>query len=93
MHTLAARWLEDLFSSRAVESVFWFWREIVLGVTYVLTVQYSCGVVSVFWFWLDIVFGVTYVLTIEYNTDVQLCQFLLWQEIVLKMRTLTINTL
>ncbi len=28
--------------------VFWFWREIVFGVTYVLSVQYSCGVVSVF---------------------------------------------
>ncbi len=27
---------------------FLFWREIVFGVTYVLSVQYSCGVVSVF---------------------------------------------
>ncbi len=27
---------------------FWFWREIVLGVTYVLSVQYACAVVSVF---------------------------------------------
>ena len=27
---------------------FWFWWEIVLGVTYVLSVQYSCAVVSVF---------------------------------------------
>ncbi len=27
---------------------FWFWREIVFGVTYVLSVQYSCAVVSVF---------------------------------------------
>ena len=26
---------------------FWFWREIVFGVTYVLSVQYSCAVVSV----------------------------------------------
>jgi hypothetical protein len=25
---------------------FWFWREIVCGVTYVLSVQYSCAVVS-----------------------------------------------
>jgi hypothetical protein len=39
---------------------FWFWREIVFGVTYLLSVQYSCAVVSV---------------------------FLLWREIVLKMRT------
>jgi hypothetical protein len=27
---------------------FSFWREIVFGVTYVLSVQYSCAVVSVF---------------------------------------------
>ena len=27
---------------------FWFWREIDFGVTYVLSVQYSCAVVSVF---------------------------------------------
>ncbi len=27
---------------------FWFWQEIVFGVTYVLSVQYSCAVVSVF---------------------------------------------
>jgi hypothetical protein len=36
------------------------------GVTYVLSVQYTCVVVSVFWLWREIV---------------------LWQEIVLKMRT------
>jgi hypothetical protein len=34
--------------------VFWFWREIVLGVTYVLSVQYSCAVMSVFWLWREI---------------------------------------
>ncbi len=27
---------------------FWFWWEIVFGVTYVLSVQYRCGCVSVF---------------------------------------------
>ncbi len=27
---------------------FWFWREIVFDVTYILSVQYSCGVVSIF---------------------------------------------
>ncbi len=27
---------------------FWFWQEIVFGVTYVLSVQYSCAVVSFF---------------------------------------------
>ena len=30
---------------------FLFWREIVFGVTYVLSVQYSCAVVSVFLLW------------------------------------------
>ncbi len=30
---------------------FWFWREIIFGVTYVLSVQYSCAVVSVFLVW------------------------------------------
>ncbi len=40
--------------------VYWFWQEIGFGVTYVLSVQYSCAVVSV---------------------------YLLWREIVLKMRT------
>ncbi len=27
---------------------FWFWREIVFGVTYVLSLQYSCAVLSFF---------------------------------------------
>ncbi len=40
----------------------------VLHTTYVLRVQYSCGVVLVFWFWREIVFGVTYVLS-----TIQLC--------------------
>ncbi len=31
--------------------VFWFWWEIVFGVTYILSVQYSCAVVSVFLLW------------------------------------------
>jgi hypothetical protein len=31
--------------SCGVELVFWFWREIVFGVTYVHSVQYSCAVV------------------------------------------------
>ncbi len=30
---------------------FWFWWEMVFGVAYVLSVQYSCAVVSVFWLW------------------------------------------
>ncbi len=35
---------------------FWFWREIVFGVMYVLSVQYSCASVSVFFLWREIVF-------------------------------------
>jgi hypothetical protein len=33
-NTLAAHGLEELFSSCAVVSVFWFWQEIGVGVTY-----------------------------------------------------------
>ncbi len=29
--------------------VFWFWQEIVFGVTHILSVQYSCAIVSIFW--------------------------------------------
>ncbi len=53
--------------------------------TYVLRVQYSCGVVIVFWFWQEIVFGVTYVLSVQYSFAV-VSGFWLWREIVLKMR-------
>ncbi len=38
--------------------------------TYVLRVQYSCGVVLVFWFWREIVFGVTYLLTVQHSCAV-----------------------
>ncbi len=41
--------------SCGVVLVFWFWREIVFGVTYVLSVQHSCAVVSVFLLWQEIV--------------------------------------
>ena len=34
---------------------FWFWREIVFGVTYALSVQYSCAVVSICWLWQEII--------------------------------------
>ena len=47
--------------------------------TYVLRVQYSCGVVLVFWFWREIVFGVTYVLSVQYICAV-VSVFLLWRE-------------
>jgi hypothetical protein len=41
--------------SCGVVLVFWFWREIVFDVTYVLMVQYICAVVSFFWLWREIV--------------------------------------
>ncbi len=60
---------------------FWFWREIGFGLhTYVLRVQYSCGVVLVFWFWQEIVFGVTYVLSVQYSCAV-VSVFWLWRKI------------
>jgi hypothetical protein len=76
----------NFFSSFAVVSVFWFWWEIVFGVTFVLRVQYSCSIVIVLWFWREIVFGVTYILRVQYSCAV-VSVFWLWREIVLKMRT------
>jgi hypothetical protein len=38
--------------------------------TYVLRVQYNCGVVLVFWSWREIVTDVTYVLSVQYNCAV-----------------------
>jgi hypothetical protein len=84
-NTLAARGLEELFSSCAVVSVFWLWREIVLGVTY-LPYQ-LCGSVIflvvagnsvglhrlVFLLWWEIVLRVTYYLSTR--PVVLLCQF------------------
>ena len=43
----------------------------VLHTTYVLRVQYSCGVVLVFWFWREIVFGVTYILCAQNTCAVE----------------------
>jgi hypothetical protein len=64
---------------------FWFWREIGFGLhSYVLRVQYSCGVVLFFWFWQEIVFGVTYVLGVQYSCAA-VSVFWLWREIDLKM--------
>ncbi len=50
--------------------------------TYVLRVQYSCGVVLVFWFWRETVLGVTYVLSVQYSCAVVSVFWLCW-EIVL----------
>ncbi len=38
--------------------------------TYVLRVQYSCGVLLVFWLWWEIVFGFTYALSVQYSCAV-----------------------
>ncbi len=38
-NTLAVHGLEELFSSCSVVSVFWFWREIGFGVTYLRTLS------------------------------------------------------
>ncbi len=38
--------------------------------TYVLRVQYSCGVVLVFWFWRKLIFGVLYILSVLYSCAV-----------------------
>jgi hypothetical protein len=54
-------------------SVFWFWWKIGFGVTYVLRVQYSCGVVLVF-----VPGGKSFLILrtyLVYNTVVWLCQF------------------
>ncbi len=51
LHTYVLR----VLYSCGVVLVFWFWREIIFGVTSVLSVQYSCAVVSVFWLWREIV--------------------------------------
>ena len=47
--------LYDFFCSIRIFVFFLFWQEIVFGVMYVLSVQYSCAVVSVFRLWREIV--------------------------------------
>jgi hypothetical protein len=78
---------ESFFPVVLLCQFFGFWHEIGFVLySYVLSVQYSCGVVLVFWFWWEIVFGVTYILRVQYSFAV-VSVFWLWQEIVLKMRT------
>ncbi len=55
--------------------------------TYVLRVQYNCGVVLVFWSRQEIVINFTYVFRVQYSVGSVVSVFLLWREIVLKMRT------
>jgi hypothetical protein len=83
MNTLTAHGLEEpFFQLCCCVSVFWFWWEISFGVTYVLRVQYSCGVVLFFWFWREIVFGFAYVLSVKYSCAV-VSVIWLWRESVL----------
>ncbi len=56
--------------------------------TYVLRVQYSCGIVVVFWFWREIVFGVMYVLSVQYCCDFVFTFLVVAGNSFLKMRTL-----
>ncbi len=86
IHLLRVGW-RDFFSSCGFVSVFGSGGKQALVLhTYVLRVQYSCGVVLVFWFCQEIVFGVTYVLSVLYSCAV-VSVFWLWWEIDLKMRT------
>jgi hypothetical protein len=55
-NTLAARGLEEFSSNCAVLSVFWLWREIVLGVTYL---PYQLCHCVFFWLQREIVLGYT----------------------------------
>ncbi len=51
IHLLGAGW-RNFFSSCAVVSVFGSGgKQVLVLFTYVLRVQYSCGIVLVFWFW------------------------------------------
>ncbi len=59
--------------SCGVVLVFWFWREIVFDVTYVLIVQYICAVVSFFWLWREIVLK----MRTRFNKKILLGYFLL----------------
>ena len=73
--------------SCAVVSVFGsVGKSVLVSHTYVLRVQYNCGVVLVFWSWQEIVIDVTYALSVQYSCAV-VSVFWLWREIVLKMRT------
>ncbi len=83
VHLLRVGWRNLFFRLCCCVSVFLLWWGIGFGVTYVLRVQYSCGVVLVFWFWWEIVFGFAYVvLSVQYSCAV-VSVFWLWWERVL----------
>ncbi len=71
-YLLRVGWRNFFSSSCAVVSVFGSGGKKVLVLhTYVLRVQYSCGVVLGFWFWREIVFVLRKYFT--YDTVVRLC--------------------
>ncbi len=45
-------------------------KYVLVLLTYISRVQYSCGIKLVFWFWWEIVFGVTYILSVQYSCAV-----------------------
>jgi hypothetical protein len=59
--TLAARGLEELFFQLCccVRFLVSGGKMVLVLLTYISRVQYSCGIVLVFCFWQEIVFGVT----------------------------------
>ncbi len=86
-NTLAARGLEEHFSRCGFVSVFGSGRKQALVLpTYVLRVQYSCGVVLGFFVLAGNSFGGMYVLSVQYSCGV-VSVFWLWREMDLKMRT------
>jgi hypothetical protein len=67
-------------------------KQVLVLITYVSRVQYSCGIVLVFLFWWEIVFGIKYILSVQYTCAVVSVfwlwrEIVLWQEIVVKMKT------
>ncbi len=68
----------------AVVSVFGSGGKSVLVLhTYVLRVQYNCGVALVFWSWREIVIDFMYVFSVQYSCGV-VSVFWLWREKVIK---------
>ncbi len=47
---------------------FWFWLEIVFGVTYVLSVQYSCAVVSFLLLWPESYFSTNFLVESKFSS-------------------------
>ncbi len=89
-NALAARGLEELFFQLCCCVRFWFWWEIGFGFIYYVLMYFEYNTVVVLCQFLGSggknVFGVLYVLSVQYSCAV-VSVFLLWREIVLKLRT------